>query len=532
MKSRFFHPPLFAAAWIAFGALGFAQPKTVPTFTKDVAPVLYKNCASCHRPGEIGPMSLLTYEQTRPWAKSIRECVSRGQMPPWHAEAPQGTFLNDRRLSEADKSTLIAWADGGAQQGNPKDLPPAPVFAEGWEIGNPDAVFTMSKPYSVPANGTIPYQFFSIPTNFTEDKWVQAIEVKPGARKVVHHILVFAKAPQGDSASAGDAFTQSVPKVPGGGLRGGPGNLIATTAPGTNAMIYSKGEAMRIPKGSDLILQVHYTANGKAETDLSSVGVIFAKQPPEREMRNSAIMNPLMKVPAGAADQAIDTAIEFTQDAHITALFPHTHLRGKSWEYRLIYPDGRSQAILSVPKYDFNWQTYYLYAQPIAVPKGARLEATAHYDNSANNPSNPNPKIDVRWGEQTWDEMQYSGITYYVDSPAKPAPASTTSQPVASSATGSGVGGRWSGEISTPAGQTLAITFDFKLEGNNVTGTVTLPMGAFPITDGMSDGKTVKFDVAVQQRVFKCTGKLATDDQLKVTMNGEMNFEVNAKRST
>ena len=430
--------PVAAAAAVLVGGVLSAQT-AAPTFSKDVAPILNKNCVSCHREGEIAPMSLLTYEQARPWAKSIREKVSRGLMPPWHADAPHGVFLNDRRLTEAEKQTLIAWADAGAPAGNPKDLPPAPKFAEGWEIGKPDVVLAMTKPYTVPANGTIAYQYFMIPTNFTEDKWVQAIEVKPGARSVVHHILVFSKPPQNSpDAKPSDAFVQALPKMPAfkrpdGSVEattfaGAPGALIATTAPGTNAMVYAPGDAMKVPAGSTLILQVHYTANGKGETDQSSVGMIFAKEPPQREIHNSAIMNPMMKIGAGVADQAIDTAVEFTQDAHITALFPHTHLRGKGWEYRLIYPDGSSQVVLSVPHYDFNWQTYYLYSKPIAVPKGSRLECTAHYDNSVNNPSNPDPKIDVRWGEQTWQEMQYTGITYYVDQPGKPTPAATTAQ--------------------------------------------------------------------------------------------------------
>jgi len=438
MMSRIVPVMAAAAAMLTTGVLS-AQSNGTPTFSKDVAPILNKNCVSCHREGEIAPMSLLTYEQARPWAKSIREKVSRGLMPPWHADAPRGVFSNDRRLSEGDKETLIAWADAGAPAGNPKDLPPAPKFAEGWEIGTPDVVLTMPKPYAVPANGTIAYQYFMIPTNFTEDKWVQAIEVKPGARSVVHHILVFSKPPQNSpDARMGDAFVQTLPKMPAmkrpdgsqetSTFAGAPGNLIATTAPGTNAMVYAPGDAMKVPAGSTLILQVHYTANGKGETDQSSVGMIFAKQAPQREIHNSAIMNPMMKVPAGSSDQAIDSAVEFTQDAHITALFPHTHLRGKSWEYRLIYPDGRSEVVLTVPHYDFNWQTYYIYSKPLAVPKGSRLEATAHYDNSVNNPSNPDPKIDVRWGEQTWQEMQYTGITYYVDQPGKNAPAATTAQ--------------------------------------------------------------------------------------------------------
>jgi hypothetical protein len=369
-------------------------------------------------------MSLLTYEQTRPWAKSIREKVSTGLMPPWHADAPHGIFANDRRLTDREKDTLIRWASSGAPEGNAADLPAAPKFAEGWEIGKPDAVFSIA-PYEVPAKGTIDYQNFSVPTNFTEDKWIQAIEVRPGVRSVVHHILVFSREPGGTVRPAG--FVSVVPKPlaatpPAAPKAGepqlGPPILIATMAPGTKAMTFEPGRAIRIKAGSVLSFQLHYTTNGKASVDKSSVGMIFANQPPQQEVRTSAFMNLFFRIPAGTADQAVDSAIQFDQDSHIFALFPHTHLRGKSWRYVMVYPDGRSEVVLSVPKYDFNWQTFYEFAKPIAAPKGSRLEATAHYDNSVTNPSNPDPKVDVRWGEQTWNEMQYSGIVYTVDEQA------------------------------------------------------------------------------------------------------------------
>ncbi len=392
-----------------------------PTFAKDAAPVLYKHCAGCHRAGDIAPMSLLTYEETRPWAKSIREKVANGEMPPWHAVAPRGTFSNDRRLSEQERDTLIRWVDGGAPKGDPKDLPPAPKFTDGWEIGTPDVVISMSKEYEVPASGTIDYQNFEAPTNFTEDKWVQAIEVRPGARSVVHHILVFCREP--GSAPQTPAFVQVTPDI--AALRGNASGssrlqaraLIATTAPGTNAMTFQPGRALRIKAGAVLQFQMHYTSNGTATKDRSSVGLIFAKQPPQEEIRTSAFINPFLVLPPGESNKAVEAAIRFSEDARIYALFPHTHLRGKSWEYRLVYPDGRTEVVLSVPKYDFNWQTYYIFAKPLTVPKGTRLEATAHYNNSTSNPWNPDPKVEVRWGEQTWQEMQYSGLTYSVKDP-------------------------------------------------------------------------------------------------------------------
>ncbi len=429
MKIRFVCVAALIAALLTVTATRKAQT-VAPTFSKDVAPILFKHCASCHRPGDIAPMSLLSYENARPWAKAIREQVATGQMPPWHAVAPHGTFSNDRRLSEQEKETLIRWANGGAPKGDPKDLPPAPKFPEGWEIGAPDAVISMPKEYEAPASGTIDYQYFEAPTNFTEDKWVQAVEVRPGARSVVHHVLVFCREPgtPAPSQSRPPAIVQVVPDMRAAAARPGAqgnaqprpqtpnrGALIATTAPGTNAMTFRPGTALRIKAGSVLTFQMHYTANGTPTKDRSSVGLIFAKQPPRQEIRTSAFINPIFVLPPGAANQAVETAIQFNEDAQIYALFPHTHLRGKSWEYRLVYPDGRSEVVLSVPKYDFNWQTYYVYARPLAVPKGARLEAVAHYDNSAANPWNPDPKATVRWGEQTWEEMQYSGITFSVD---------------------------------------------------------------------------------------------------------------------
>ena len=392
---------------------GAAAAQT-PTFTKDVAPILDKNCVICHRTGDIAPMSLMSYEEARPWAKSIKAQIATGKMPPWHATEPRGTFSNDRRLTDQEKETLVAWVDHGAPKGNPKDLPSAPTFAAGWEIGKPDVVLSMEKPYAVPESGTIRYQYVQIPTNFTEDKWVQAIEVRPGVRSVVHHILVFCHEPEGTQAPP--PFASVVPKLAAPGSNGDKrGPLIATTAPGTNGMTFPEGTALRIKAGSTLTFQIHYTANGKPTEDTSSVGLIFAKKPPQQEMRTSAFMNPMFTLPPGDPDKEVDSAIEFTKDTHVYAIFPHTHVRGKDWSYQMVYPDGRKEQVLSVPHYDFNWQTYYTFTKPLVVPKGSRLEAIAHYDNSENNPSNPDPKVAVHWGEQTWQEMQYTGLTFTVD---------------------------------------------------------------------------------------------------------------------
>jgi hypothetical protein len=427
---------------LALGALIFAgtpsgikalppQSAATPTFSRDVAPILYRNCVNCHRPGAIGPMSLLTYEQARPYARSIRARIELETMPPWHAAAPAGTFVNERGLAPAEKETIVRWVNDGAPEGDRKDLPAAPVFPEGWTIGTPDAVVTMPRPFNVPASGEINYQYFAVPTNFTEDKWVQAIEIRPGEPSVVHHVLVFAsepgveprdqpfiQQPPGARGALAARLTPALAAAARGRLRAAAaqrGPLIATTAPGTNAQIFQPGTALRIKAGSVLTLQVHYTATGRPASDRTSVGFIFAGEAPKKEVRSASFVNLQLAIPPGAENHRVDSLIEFTEDTHILALFPHTHLRGKSWEYRLTYPDGREEVVLSVPRYDFNWQTYYEYAKPIAAPKGSTLRAIAHYDNSANNKANPNPNIEVRWGDQTWEEMQYSGITYTID---------------------------------------------------------------------------------------------------------------------
>ncbi|MDP1860518.1 MAG: hypothetical protein Q8K82_17710 [Gemmatimonadaceae bacterium] len=378
-------------------------------------------------------MSLLTYEEVREKAADILDAIGSGFMPPWHADAPHGTFLNDRRLSVADKQTITKWADAGAPRGNANDMPPVPVYSNSWTIGTPDVVVAMPTEYDVPAKGVIEYQYFEVPTNFTEDKWVKAIEILPGAREVVHHVLVFASQPERTpppTAAAGDSQRgplvlrredHGIPEPPPTPNEKkeeerGVSALIGTTAPGTNVLTFPEGTALRIPAGSVLTFQMHYTAKGHAMKDRTSVGMIFAKARPDEEIRADQFFNGSFTIPAGAADYSVPAEVGFRESVRIWGLFPHTHLRGKRWEYRLVQPDGRSEVILAVPNYDFNWQTYYMFAKPLAVPPGARIEARAWYDNSALKSTNPNPKAEVRWGDQTWEEMQYTGFLYTVDS--------------------------------------------------------------------------------------------------------------------
>ena len=387
--------------------------KAVTTFTEDVAPILYKHCVKCHRAGEMAPMSLITYKETRPWARSIKNKILSNEMPPWHANPIVGKFLNERRLSEADKATIIQWVNEGAIEGDPNKLPEKPRFAIGWKIGTPDVVITMPTAFKIPAEGYVPYQFFTVPTHFTEDTWVQAIEVRPGTPSVVHHILVYARIPRELRPAnvfklvSETRYTQRTETLT-------PGVLIGTMAPGTNPLTFAPDTALRIPKGTELVFQIHYTTNGQETLDQSQIGLILADSQPRREIRSGYFANMYFKIPAGEPNQRVDTIVEFTDEAEVFGLFPHTHLRGKKWEYRLIHPDGKWKTILSVPKYDFNWQTYYIFEQPLLVTKGDQIQASAWYDNSETNKANPDPTTAVKWGEQTWEEMQYSGITYSI----------------------------------------------------------------------------------------------------------------------
>jgi hypothetical protein len=410
------------------------SPRAVPTFSKDVAPILYKNCVGCHRPGEIGPMSLLTYADVRPHAKAIRDEVGDGNMPPWHADPAHGRFANDRRLPAADRETLLRWVNNGAPEGDPKELPVPPAFADGWTIGEPDLVLT-AREYKVPADGFVEYEYLEIPTNLAEDKWIRALEVRPGNREVVHHVIVNARPAEPERRPTALRYAEGM-NVP-AGQTGGPaepesgpkrkrgqslfprpqrsGVAIGGFAPGTSGMTFDQGTAMLLRKGSTLVLQMHYTPNGKEATDRTKIGLFFANGAPTEELRFANLSNGSLVIPAGAADHVVTAEMTLTADVTIRRMLPHTHLRGKSWEYTAMYPDGRSEVLLSVPKYDFNWQTDYIFAEPKKLPKGTKIRAVAHYDNSASNKSNPDPGIDVRWGDQTWEEMMFTAFVYSID---------------------------------------------------------------------------------------------------------------------
>ena len=371
------------------------------TYTKHVAAILQQNCQECHRPGQVGPMSLLTYDDALGWAESIREVVEERRMPPWYADPRHGQFSNDRSLSKEDRETLLGWIKQDCPRGDPNDLPPAKQFPHGWSIGNPDVVFFMPGEFTVPAKAGkkgIQYQYFQVDTNFEDDRWVQAAEARPGNRAIVHHILVYVQKP-------GENGEQKGPDGIGDGL-------LVAFAPGELPAVFAPGTAKMIPKGSRLLFQMHYTPNGVEQKDSSSVGLIFAKQPPRYEVFTRAITQKRLAIPPGANNYEARSVTTFDRDARLMSLMPHMHLRGKDFEYRVVFPDGKRDILLRVPRYDFAWQSNYRLAKPLDLRAGTRIECTAHFDNSTGNPSNPDPAQLVRWGDQTWDEMMIGFADY------------------------------------------------------------------------------------------------------------------------
>ena len=449
-----------STALVFVGALfvaphAFAQP-SAPTYSKDIAPILFANCTSCHRPGEIAPMSLMNYKDVRPWARAVGARVADGTMPPWHADPAHGTFSNARMLSELQKQMIAKWVAAGAPEGNAADLPAAPVYADGWNI-TPDVVLSMQEDYPIPATGEVAYQYFEIPANFAEDRYIEAWEIRPGDRQAVHHMLLSTRPPQAQVEAQmkrqqqmmlnrmfGPAPAPGAPRpvppvafaccveIPAGQSGGRPlppeqrkplgpnyrprpagsGASMGGYSPGGSIRTFPEGMAMRLPAGHSLVFQMHYTSYGKATTDRTRIGLKFAKTAPKTVLNTLALINASLSIPPGAANHLVENEMTFNRDTILYSLVPHTHVRGSGWHYEATYPDGRKEVILSVPKYDFNWQHEYVFAQPLQLPAGTKLHAKAWYDNSPGNKSNPDPNQQVTWGDQTWEEMMYTSITF------------------------------------------------------------------------------------------------------------------------
>ena len=399
--------PATPVAGCVIGRLVKPQGTATVTYSREVSRILQKNCQECHRPSQIGPMALLTYDDAAAWAETIREVVQERRMPPWHADPLHGKFLNDRRLSDADRQTLLTWIEQGCPKGDDKDLPTARQFASEWMIGKPDAVFQMSDEFMVPAEAPrrgVPYMYFKAPTNFNEDRWVQASEAKAGNPSVVHHIIVYIVDPKLGRKPSEDRIGEG---------------WIAAYAPGDMPMILAPGHAKKLPKGAILIFQMHYTPNGIAQADRSSVGLVFAKEPPKRQVLTAAISGRFFKIPPGDDNHQVESSFTFPEDSEIISFMPHMHLRGKDFLYEALLPDNKTQTLLSVPRYDFNWQSVYRLAAPVPMPKGTKIHCVAHFDNSTKNRNNPDPTKTVTWGDQTWEEMMIGWMDFVYDKPAQ-----------------------------------------------------------------------------------------------------------------
>lgn len=394
-----------------------------PTFNKDILPIFQKNCQGCHRPGEIGPMPLLTYESTRPWAKAIKEQVATGKMPPWFADPKYGHFANDRRLSAGDIRTIEAWVDGGAPEGDAREKPKPVTWAEGWNI-RADEIFQMPDPFPIPAKGTLDYIYIVLPTGFRTDTWVTAAEIRPSARSVVHHVLAVVRPPGSQWMKEAKPFVPYIPPLPsedGNNPQDKPVDmsyeLLAGYSPGMQPQRFDVDHSAKlIPAGSDIVLQVHYTPNGKtAMQDQTRIGLTLAQEAPPKRFMSAVAASWKWEIPAGDPNYEGHARLTFGEPVELVFIQPHMHVRGKDMTIRLVYPGGESQTVLSVPHYDFRWQVIYYLDKPLQLPQGTRVEVTAHWDNSAANPNNPDPTKTVKYGFQSTEEMLSAAMGVIID---------------------------------------------------------------------------------------------------------------------
>jgi mono/diheme cytochrome c family protein len=368
------------------------RPQEV-TWHNRISCIVQRNCQECHRPGENAPFPLLTHEDLEGNAEMARYVVEARTMPPWFG-GDGVPMASDRRLPEADRRDLLAWIAAGCPEGDAADAPLPRSWTKGWRIGEPDHVVEVPRPYPVRADGWIPYVYWRVDAGIDRDRWVRGFEVRVDHPEVVHHVLVFCEYPE-DHPRYGER-----PRT-----RNGLSGYFAAMVPGQSHLVFPQGVAKFLPKGARLRFQVHYTPNGEARKDRPKVGLLFNDGPPEREIESRSAFNVRFRIPPGAKSHRVRATHAFRESGTITALMPHMHVRGTAFRYELQLPDGERKLLLDVPRYDFNWQLVYRLRDPVEVPAGARLHATAWYDNSAGNPANPDPTRTVRFGEQTWDEM-------------------------------------------------------------------------------------------------------------------------------
>ena len=404
--------------WVGFSvivavllSLGFQKPssRSGPTFYKDIDLILQQRCQTCHRAGEIAPMPLVTYADARKYAAEMKNMTSARRMPPWFADPKIGKWANDPSLTDAQIETIAAWADAGAPVGNPQDAPPPRHWTEGWNIPQPDLVLQMPKQVTIPAKGDVPYTYEIVPTGFTEGKWIEASEIRPTSRDHVHHAVVYVRppnskwlrsAPIGRPFSAADMATEEDVRQ----ALFTDSDMLLVYAPGSSPDQWPDGMAKFVPAGSDLVFQMHYTTNGHASTDQTSIGLVFAKELPKQRVLTLQLVNHSFVIPPESDSFRVEVFGTLPNDATLLSFFPHMHLRGKRFEYDIVHPDGSVEPLLRV-NYHFHWQMSYRLAEPRFLMAGTKLQAIAWFDNSRNNPHNPDPTQTVCWGGQTSEEM-------------------------------------------------------------------------------------------------------------------------------
>lgn len=383
-----------------------AKAPAVPlTYHGQVERLVQTHCVECHRTGGVAPFALDTMKDVVAHAGQIKKVVEAGTMPPWFAAPPAkgpSPWVNDRTVPKADKAELLTWLGGDRAEGNQADAPRPRAFHDDWQIGKPDLIVAPVKAVAVKAEGIMNYVHTTAETNLTEDRWVRALEVRPTAKAVVHHVLVFVIPPKDRAGPSGSV------------ARGPTQGYYAIYVPGNSTLVYPDGFGKLLPKGSQVRFQIHYTPNGTATEDRTALGVIFAKDKPKHEVRVAGVANPLFQIPPGADNYEVKARLPVPFDAKVLGFLPHMHVRGKAFRYEVTEPGGKTEVLLDVPRYDFNWQLLYTFAEPRAVPKGSTLRATAWYDNSVKNPANPDPTKAVRWGNQTFEEMMLGYVEFYI----------------------------------------------------------------------------------------------------------------------
>ena len=391
--------PAMPAVGCYIGKVNHKAPTGEVTYSKQIARIFNDHCVECHRPGQVAPFTLTAYDDATGWADTIREVIQAGRMPPWHADPQYGKFHNDARLPDADKQLVFQWIDNGMPEGEKSDLPEPREFDETWRIPKPDLIVRMPQPFTVPAKGVVPYQYFVVDPGFKEDVWVRGAEGRPGSRDIIHHMILFYLPPDQEAKHGGDALL----------------NSVASFVPGMPAKVWPEGYARRIPAGSKLVFQMHYTPNGMEHVDQSEAGLVFADpQKVKTEILQTSVVNSQFKIPPGDPNYAVEAHYRFPKDMDLYTLCPHMHVRGKSFRFTAVYPDKTREVLLDVPHYDFNWQNIYQLAEPKRMPAGTELICTAHFDNSPDNPVNPDPTQTVKWGDQTWEEMSIGSISMSV----------------------------------------------------------------------------------------------------------------------